>query len=83
VQQLSRGDLATLKRLVNLAIQDKDVREALAAGRLPPGKWNLTEQGAETLHSITPKELDALVSVYQKMREAGASKADLKDAIIF
>lgn len=82
MQQLSRKDLETLKRLVNLSIVDEKARTALSQGRLPGGSWKLSPEALDTLHSITPEELSAFASVYEKVRAAGASKAALQDSII-
>lgn len=82
MEKLSRKDLKQIKKIVNLAIVDEKARAALSAGRLPNGKWKLTPEALDALHSITSAELDAFASVYQKMRSAGASKSRLEDGII-
>ena len=82
MEKLSRNDLKTLTRIVNLAIVDEKARMALSEGRLPGGKWKLSSQGMDALQSITSEELAAFASVYQKMVIAGASKASLRDTII-
>lgn len=72
---LTKKDMAALKKIL-----DRAIIEDLTLGKLYklPEARELSEEGQEVLHSLTSAELAALKSMVQRLKEHGATTAELK-----